>query len=232
MALALYDLDNTLLAGDCEHAWCEFLVDINVLDGDDFRVENERFYDKYLAGTLDIYESIELQLKPLMKHSPDKLHRWREEFMASRIEPMITAAAVSLVEKHRTAGDELAIITASNSFVSRPIAECFGISTLLAIELEHTGNRYTGGVLDTPTFREGKVLRIVEWLKETNYSLEGSYFYSDSHNDLPLLQLVENPMTVNPDPALHSHAQAAKWPILYVHSADHAVSLEPHHLLA
>ena len=95
--------------------------------------------------------------------------------MASRIEPMITAAAVSLVEKHRTAGDELAIITASNSFVSRPIAECFGISTLLAIELEHTGNRYTGGALDTPTFREGKVLRIVEWLKETDYSLEGSY---------------------------------------------------------
>src|SRR3954469_21516915 len=127
MALALHDLDNTLLAGDCEHAWCEFLVDINVLDGEGFRAENDRLYKKYLAGTLDIYESIELQLKILTEHSPDKLHRWQEEFMASRIEPMITAAALSLVEKHRAVRDELVIVTASNSFISRSIAECFGI---------------------------------------------------------------------------------------------------------
>ncbi|MBV9455090.1 MAG: HAD family hydrolase [Rubrobacter sp.] len=231
MALALYDLDNTLLAGDSERAWCEFLIDIGVLDGDEFRIENERLYKEYLAGTLNIYDSIKFQLKPLTEYSPDKLQRWQEEFMASRIEPMITPAAVALVEKHRAAGDELAIITASNSFVTRPIAERFRISNLLAIELERLGNRYTGKVLGTPTFREGKVIRLVEWLQETGHTLEGSYFYSDSHNDLPLLQWVENPVVVNPDPILCVFAEAVSWPILDVHG-EHPGSLEPQPLLA
>jgi HAD superfamily hydrolase (TIGR01490 family) len=231
MALALFDLDNTLLAGDSERAWCEFLIDIGVLDGDGFRAENERLYKEYLAGTLNIYDSIKFQLKLLTEHSPDKLRRWQEEFMASRIEPIITATAVALVEKHRAAGDELAIITASNSFVSRPIAERFRISTLLAIELEYVGNRYTGRVLGTPTFREGKVIRLLEWLQKTGQTLEGSHFYSDSHNDLPLLQWVENPVAVDPDPILRVFAAAVDWPILYLHSAaPYAASVEPHPL--
>jgi HAD superfamily hydrolase (TIGR01490 family) len=232
MAIALYDLDNTLLAGDSERAWCDFLIDIGVLDGEAFRTENERLYKEYLAGTLNIYDSIKFQLKPLTEYSPEKLRRWQDEFMTSSIEPMITPAAVSLVEKHRAAGDELAIITASNSFVTRPIAERFRIPNLLAIELERVGHRYTGRVLGTPTFREGKVIRLVEWLQETGHTLEGSYFYSDSHNDLPLLQWVENPVAVNPDPILRVFAEAVSWPILDLHDTDHPESLEPHPLLA
>ena len=232
MALALFDLDNTLLAGDSERSWCQFLIDTGILDGDDFRAENERLYNEYLAGTLDIYESIEFQLKILTEYSPDELGRWQEEFMAWCIEPMITPAAGALVEKHRVAGDELAIVTASNSFVSRPIAERFRIPTLHAIELERVGNSYTGRVSCTPTFREGKVVRLLEWLRETGETLEGSYFYSDSHNDLPLLQWVENPVAVDPDPILRVFAEAVGWPILYLHSAaPYPAPVEPHRLL-
>ena len=232
MALVLYDLDNTLLSGDSERAWCEFLIDIGVLEGDCVRLENQRLYNAYLDGTLDIYESIEFQLKPLVEYSPDKLRRWQEEFMTSRVEPMVTAAAVALVERHRAAGDELAIVTASNSFVSWPIAQRFCISTLLATELEQVGDRYTGRVLGTPTFREGKVIRLLEWLQGTGHTPEGSYFYSDSHNDLPLLRWVDNPVAVDPDPVLRAFAEAMNWPILYLHGANGPVSSESHSLLA
>ncbi len=219
MALALFDLDNTLLAGDSEHAWGEFLVEIGAVDEERFRAENDRLYEEYLAGTLDIYESIRFQLGPLMENSPDTLSRWYEEFMRSRIEPMITPAAVDLVEEHRAAGDELAIITASNSFVTRPIAEAFGVPTLLAIELERVDGNYTGRVLGTPTFQEGKVKRLREWLRSNGRTLEDSHFYSDSHNDLPLLELVDHPVAVDPDPLLRAHAEAAGWPILKLHDA-------------
>ncbi len=217
VALALYDLDNTLLAGDCEYAWCEFLVDTGVLECAEVRAENERLYGEYLAGTLDIHESVRFQLGPLVEHPPDKLRRWRAEFMHSRIEPMITEAAVALVEEHREAGDDLAIVTASNSFVSEPIAERFGIPTLLAVELERYEDCYTGRVLGTPTFREGKITRLMEWMQETARTLEGSYFYSDSHNDVPLLEWVPNPVVVDPDPILSAHAEAREWPVLRFH---------------
>ena len=217
VALALYDLDNTLLAGDSEHAWCEFLVDAGVLDGDEARAENERLYGEYLAGNLDIHESVKFQAAPLVKHPTDDLHRWRREFMASRIEPMITESAVALVEEHREAGDDLAIITASNSFVTEPIADRFGVPTLLAVELERHERRYTGRILGTPTFREGKITRLTEWMEDSGRSLDGSYFYSDSHNDLPLLKLVDNPVAVNPDPTLSAHAEAEEWPVLRLH---------------
>ncbi len=220
MALALFDLDNTLLAGDSEHAWGEFLVEIGAVDEDEFRAENDRLYEEYLAGTLDIYESIRFQLGPLMEHPPETLRRWQEEFMRSRIEPMITQAAVDLVEEHRGSGDELAIITASNSFVTRPIADRFGVRELLAIELERIFGRYTGRVLGTPTFQEGKVLRLQEWIESNGRTLEGSHFYSDSHNDLPLLQLVDHPVAVDPDPVLRAHAEEVGWPILSLHDAN------------
>jgi HAD superfamily hydrolase (TIGR01490 family) len=220
VALALFDLDNTLLAGDSEHAWGEFLVEIGAVDEETFRAENDRLYEEYLAGTLDIYESIRFQLGPLMEHPPDTLRRWQEEFMRSRIEPMITPAAIALVEKHRAAGDNLAIITASNSFVTRPIADCFGVRELLAVELERAYGRYTGRVLGTPTFQEGKVLRLQEWIKTKGLGLGGSHFYSDSHNDLPLLELVDHPVTVDPDPLLRAHAEAMGWPILSLHDAN------------
>jgi HAD superfamily hydrolase (TIGR01490 family) len=217
MALALYDLDDTLLAGDSERAWHEFLAEEGVLDGDGARAENERLHEEYLAGTLDIHESVKLQLEPLVEHPPDKLRRWRAGFMRSRIEPMITDEAVALVEGHRDAGDDLAIVTASNSFVTEPIAERFGIPTLLAVELERREDRYTGRVLGTPTFGEGKVTRLMEWTQETALTLEGSYFYSDSHNDLPLLERVDNPVVVDPDPILSAHAEARNWPVLRLH---------------
>jgi HAD superfamily hydrolase (TIGR01490 family) len=220
VALALFDLDNTLLAGDSEHAWGEFLIEIGAVDEEEFRAENDRLYEEYLAGTLDIYESIRFQLGPLMEHPPDTLRRWHEGFMRSRIEPMITPAAVDLVEEHRGSGDELAIITASNSFVTRPIADRFGVRELLAIELERACGRYTGRVLGTPTFQEGKVLRLQEWIESNGRTLEGSHFYSDSHNDLPLLQLVDHPVAVDPDPILRAHAEAMGWPILSLHSAN------------
>lgn len=220
MALALFDLDNTLLAGDSEHAWGEFLIEIGAVDEESFRAENDRLYEEYLAGTLDIYESIRFQLGPLMEHPPETLRRWQEEFMRSRIEPMITQAAVDLVEEHRGSGDDLAIITASNSFVTRPIADRFGVRELLAIELERIYGRYTGRVLGTPTFREGKVLRLQEWIESNCRTLEGSHFYSDSHNDLPLLQLVDHPVAVDPDPVLRAHAEAMGWPIVRLHDAN------------
>ena len=219
MALALFDLDNTLLAGDSEHAWGEFLIEIGAVDEETFRAENDRLYEEYLAGTLDIYESIRFQLGPLMEHSPDTLRRWQVEFMDSRIAPMITPASVDLVERHRAAGDDLAIITASNSFVTRPIADRFGVRELLAVELERVDGRYTGQVLGTPTFREGKVLRLREWLEGNGRTLKDSHFYSDSHNDLPLLELVDYPVTVDPDPRLRAHAEASGWPILSLHDA-------------
>jgi HAD superfamily hydrolase (TIGR01490 family) len=220
VALALFDLDNTLLAGDSEHAWGEFLIEIGAVDEESFRAENDRLYEEYLAGTLDIYESIRFQLGPLMEHPPDTLRRWQEEFMRLRIEPMIRQAAVDLVEEHRGSGDDLAIITASNSFVTRPIADRFGVRELLAIELERIYGRYTGRVLGTPTFQEGKVLRLQEWIESNGRTLEGSHFYSDSHNDLPLLQLVEHPVAVDPDPVLRAHAEAMGWPILRLHDAN------------
>ena len=220
VALALYDLDNTLLSDDCEHSWCEYLLEEGVLDGDGVRAENERLYGEYLAGTLDIHESVKFQLEPLIEHPPEKLRRWRAEFMGSRIEPMITEAALTLVEGHRDAGDDLAIVTASNSFVSGPIAERFGIPTLLAVELERHEDRYTGRVLGTPTFGQGKVTRLTEWTRETGRTLEGSYFYSDSHNDVPLLEMVDNPVAVNPDPALSAHAALREWPVLHLHGGS------------
>ena len=220
MALALFDLDNTLLAGDSEHAWGEFLIEIGAVDEEEFRAVNDRHYEEYLAGTLDIDESIRFQLGPLMEHPPETLRRWQEEFMRSRIEPMITQAAVDLVEEHRGSGDDLAIITASNSFVTRPIADRFGVRELLAIELERIYGRYTGRVLGTPTFQEGKVLRLQEWIESNGRTLEGSYFYSDSHNDLPLLQLVDHPVAVDPDPVLRAHAEAMGWPVVRLHDAN------------
>ena len=219
MALALFDLDNTLLASDSEHAWGEFLVEIGAV-GDDFRVENDRLYGEYLGGTLDIRESIEFQLKILVENQPEKLLRWRREFMATRIESMITPATLALVEKHRATGDELMIITASNSFVTRPIADRFGIRELLAVELERADGRYTGRVLGTPTFQEGKVVRLQGWIEDNGRTLEGSHFYSDSHNDLPLLELVDHPVAVDPDPVLRAHAEGVGWPILNLHEAN------------
>jgi HAD superfamily hydrolase (TIGR01490 family) len=217
MALAIFDLDNTLLAGDSDYLWGRFLVEKGAVDGAQYEQENERFYQQYKAGELDIHEFLRFSLAPLRKHPLPALKRWREEFLDTRIAPLITEAALSLVEKHRQAGDTLMIITATNAFVTRPIARRFGIEHLIASEPETLNGQYTGDVAGEPSFREGKVTRLQAWLEEQGQSLQDSWFYSDSHNDLPLLEQVDHPVAVDPDEALATIAKARNWPILQLH---------------
>jgi HAD superfamily hydrolase (TIGR01490 family) len=217
MALAIFDLDNTLLAGDSDYLWGRFLVEKGAVDGQCYEQENERFYQQYKAGELDIHEFLRFSLVPLRKNPLPLLKQWREEFLATKIAPLITEAACSLVEKHRQAGDILMIITATNAFVTRPIAKRFGIEHLIASEPETLNGQYTGEVAGEPSFREGKVNRLQIWLEENRQTLQGSWFYSDSHNDLPLLEQVDHPVAVDPDEALAEVAKARSWPILRLH---------------
>lgn len=217
MNLALFDLDNTLLNGDSDFEWSQFLIRIGVLDRELFEVKNLAFYEQYKAGTLDIHEFLDFQLKPLSRHSRQVLDTWHRQFMRESILPMITTAARELVQKHREAGDLCVIITATNSFVTGPIAREFGIQHLIATEPEEVGGEFTGRVADVPCFREGKIVRLTDWLGERLWTLEGfddSVFYSDSHNDLPLLQRVRHPVAANPDDALRAHAEANGWPVI------------------
>lgn len=214
MALAIFDLDNTLLGGDSDYLWAEFLVENKIVDGKNYRQTNQDFYDQYLAGTMDIFEFLAFQLKPLADNSPADLNRWRALYLAEKIEPIILPAAQALITKHRQQGDTLLIITATNSFITTPIAEKLGIPSLIATEPEVINGIYTGKVAGTPSYQEGKVKRLQEWLDTQNLTLEGSYFYSDSHNDLPLLDLVEHPIAVDPDPNLQTIAQQRGWKIL------------------
>lgn len=214
MTLAIFDLDHTLLAGDSDHAWGQFLIDREVVDAESYRRANERYYAQYRAGTLDIFEFLEFALKPLARHERDQLDAWHREFVATRIRPMITPAARALVEQHRRQGHTLMIVTATNRFVTAPIAREFGIDHLLATEPEEVDGRFTGRVAGTPCYREGKVARLRQWLEHNRETLAGSWFYSDSHNDLPLLELVDHPVAVNPDEVLRREAVARRWPVL------------------
>lgn len=213
MSLAIFDLDNTLLRGDSDYAWGQFLVEQHVVDGDEYERENQRYYDAYKKGTLDIMAFLAFSLRPLAETDRDQLNQWRQQFMREKIESMITPAARELVEQHRI-GDTLLIITATNSFVTRPIAEEFGVTNLIATEPEEIDGQFTGKVAGTPCFREGKVERLQLWLDENDESLKDSYFYSDSHNDLPLLDLVTHPVAVNPDQTLKDHAEKIGWPVM------------------
>jgi HAD superfamily hydrolase (TIGR01490 family) len=214
MTLAIFDLDNTLLRGDSDHAWGQFLVDKEVVDGASYREANERFYAQYQAGTLDIHEFLEFALRPLARHDRGTLDAWHREFMATRIRAMITPPARALVERHRAQGHTPLIITATNRFVTGPIAREFGITELLATDPEEKNGRYTGRVAGIPCYREGKVERLRKWLAGRGETLADSWFYSDSHNDLPLLRLVAHPVAVNPDPALRREAESRGWRIL------------------
>jgi HAD superfamily hydrolase (TIGR01490 family) len=215
MILALFDLDNTLLAGDSDFEWAQFLIDRGVLDREVYSARNQAFYDQYKAGTLDIREFLDFQLKPLSRHPRDVLDAWHAEYMAERIAPMLRDSARALVERHR---DEVrVIITATNSFVTAPIARAFGIDHLIATEPEVRDGAFTGGVSGTPCFREGKIERLEAWLAARGESLKNvikSTFYSDSHNDLPLLERVSHPVAVDPDAALRAHAAARGWPVI------------------
>jgi HAD superfamily hydrolase (TIGR01490 family) len=214
--LALFDLDNTLLAGDSDFEWAQFLIDHGVLDRELQEARNREFYEQYKAGTLDIHEFLDFQLKPLARHSREELDAWHRDFMAIRIRPMMTPAAKALVQEHLAAGDLCAVVTATNSFVTGPIAREFGIPHLIATVPAQEGGRFTGKPRGTPSFREGKITRVEDWLESLGLcwqSFGRSFFYSDSHNDLPLLEKVSNPVAVDPDETLRAHASAAGWPV-------------------
>jgi len=214
VALALFDLDNTLLAGDSDYLWGRFLAHEGLVDGERHERENLRFYREYQAGELDIHEFLRFALHPLTTHDPDLLREVRARFISETIEPIVAPGTPALLDHHRQRGDRLAIITATNSFVTAPIAALLGIADLLATEPEVIDGRFTGRPVGTPCFREGKVMRLEGWLAETGLDLTDSWFYSDSHNDLPLLEAVSHPVAVDPDPALRDTATANGWTVL------------------
>ncbi|MEO5702958.1 MAG: HAD family hydrolase [Gammaproteobacteria bacterium] len=214
MSLAIFDLDNTLLGGDSDYLWGQFLIEQGIVEREYYERENQRFYDEYLAGTLDIYAFLAFQLRPLAAHDMATLYAWRRKFLREQIQPVILPKARELVQRHRAQGDELLIITATNSFITGPIAEEFGVSNLLASEPQIIDGRYSGRVEGVPCFREGKVTRLNAWLTGRAFEPHEMWFYSDSHNDLPLLEKVGHPVAVNPDETLQQHAQKRGWPII------------------
>jgi HAD superfamily hydrolase (TIGR01490 family) len=217
VTLCLFDLDHTLLAGDSDYEWGQFLVDRGVLARDDYEAQNAAFFEQYKAGTLDIHEYLGFALRPLAAHTPADLARWHAEFMRERILPMITPRARALVSEHRDAGELCAVVTATNSFVTAPIARELDIPHLIATEPESLNGRFTGRVAGTPCFREGKIRRVDEWLAGMGRRLEDcgdSIFYSDSHNDLPLLERVRRPVAVDPDAQLAAEAARRGWPVI------------------
>lgn len=214
MALAIFDLDNTLIAGDSDHGWGQFLVDQGIVDKAAFERANDQFYQDYLNGVLDMDRYLEFSLAPLAQHPKQQLLLWREQFMADVIAPIMLEKAKQLVAKHREQGDTLLIITATNRFVTEPIAEALGIPHLIATEPEEIDGEYTGKVSGLPSFQEGKVTRLNSWLEETGLTLENAWFYSDSHNDLPLLERVDHPVAVDPDATLLKTAEERQWTVL------------------
>ncbi|HTP61244.1 MAG TPA: HAD family hydrolase [Burkholderiales bacterium] len=217
MNLTLFDLDNTLLACDSDYEWGQFLVDRGVLGRAEYEAQNAAFYEQYKAGTLDIHEFLGFALRPLAEHAPEDLERWHAEFMAARIRPAISAAARALVRRHLDEGDLCAVVTATNSFVTGPIAREFGVPHLIATEPERVAGRFTGRVAGVPCFREGKIRRVDDWLASQARALKDfsqSSFYSDSHNDLPLLERVSRPVAVDPDDRLAAEAARQGWQVI------------------
>lgn len=214
MALAIFDLDHTLLSGDSDHAWGQFLVDRGLVDPEVHQRRNDHFYEQYKAGSLDIHEYLEFAMRPLTEYDADHMHAERDIFLNDRIEPLVSQKARDLIRHHEERGDTLLIITATNGFVTYPIAERLGIEHIIAPHPEVIDGRYTGKTVGIPSFQDGKVTRLKRWMEEHQHDMEGSYFYSDSHNDLPLLRLVDHPVAVDPDPTLQAEAEANGWPVI------------------
>ncbi len=215
MNLALFDLDNTLLAGDSDFEWAQFLIGKGVLDREIHEAKNHEFYEQYKAGTLDIDVFLDFQLAPLARHSRAELDAWHREFVDTRMRPLISSAARHLVAKHAAAGDLLAIVTATNSFVTGSMTKEFNIPHLVATIPAQEDGRFTGRARGTPSFREGKIVRVEAWLESLGLWLGGfeqSWFYSDSLNDLPLLEKVSHPVAVDADPTLARIASQRGWP--------------------
>lgn len=212
--LALFDLDNTLLAGDSDYNWSLFLINEGLLDEKTHHDRNEQFYEDYKNGCLDIYEFLKFQLTPLSQHPKKRLDALHLKYMETVIRPLMTEKAQALVNKHQTKGDLCLIITATNSFVTKPIAAAYGIEHLIGTNPEIVDGEFTGNVSGVPSFQEGKVTRLNDWLNMRGQQLDDfdkSYFYSDSHNDLPLMKLVTNPVAVDADPQLTAYAESNGW---------------------
>ena len=214
MSIALFDLDNTLIAGDSDYLWGCFLVEQGIVDGTLYENENQRFYDQYKIGELDIHEFLDFQLKPLTEHSMETLNQWRSRYIEEKIIPILLPRAHELIEHHRQQGDTLVIITATNRFITGPIAGLYNIKHLLATEPEIINARYSGSITGVPCFQDGKVTQLESWLKANRQTLDDSWFYSDSHNDLPLLNRVSHPVAVDPDEILNQHASTQGWPVI------------------
>jgi len=219
MNLALFDLDNTLLSGDSDFEWAQFLIGKGVVDRELQEAKNIQFYEQYKAGTLDIYEFLNFQLAPLTRHSRAELDAWHHEYMARHIRPIVGDKARALVQQHLANGDLCAIVTATNSFVTGPIAREFGIPHLIGTvpAADVANGTFSGGPRGTPSFREGKIERVEGWLESLGLwwgSFEESYFYSDSHNDLPLMEKVTTPVAVDPDDTLRQQSQERDWRII------------------
>lgn len=212
--LAVFDLDNTLLAGDSDYLWGQFLVDSGHVNRDSYEAANQRFYEEYQAGTLDIVEFSRFSLQPLTTLDPALLQNLRQQFLEQRIQPVIAPGAAALLNRHRSAGHDLLITTATNSFVTAPIARLLGIDNLLATEPEIVDGRYTGALSGTPNFREGKIIRLQQWMQQQRKSYARIHVYSDSHNDLPLLELADQATAVDPDDTLRVLARERGWPVI------------------
>ena len=218
MRLTLFDLDGTLLPRDSDHAFGEFVVALGWADGEHFRRRNDAFYDDYLAGRLDIDAYVDFATAPWRERSAQELERATARFLDEIVRPMLHPAALALVRRHQQQGDLVAIVTATNDFVTRPISALLGVDELIATDLARdAGGRVTGRIRGVPAFREGKIARVHDWLQARGHTLDGferSTFYSDSTNDLPLLERVSHPVATNPGPALEELAQQRGWPIL------------------
>ncbi len=214
MTLAIFDLDNTLIGGDSDNLWGQYLYDQKLVDVTDFDQQNNQFYEHYKAGTLDIDAYLRFALGPLKGRTREVLDAWHKEFMRTIIEPIMLPKAEALIAGHRARGHTLLIITATNVFITRPIADALGIENLLGCEAEIVDGLYTGNPAGVPSYREGKVIRLNAWLAKTGESMDGATFYSDSHHDLALLELVTNPIAVDPDDQLRARAVQAGWPVM------------------
>jgi HAD superfamily hydrolase (TIGR01490 family) len=214
MTLALFDLDNTLLSGDSDYEWGRFLVSKGLVEAEQYETANQQFYEQYKHGVLDIHEFSAFSFKPLSERGMAELAELHREFMGSIIQPLMSPAARQLVENHRSQGHTLVIITATNSFITRPIADAFGIPHLLATEPKIVNGRYTREIDGVPCFQGGKVTRLQQWLANRHETLADSHFYSDSRNDLPLLEMVEHPVAVDPDETLRTTATTRGWPVI------------------
>lgn len=213
MRLAIFDLDHTLLTADSDFLWGQFLCQQGVVDADAYARENLRFYQDYQAGTLDIAAFCTFSFKPLTEHPRARLDAWRAAFLADKIEPVIAPGALPLIQQHKAAGDFTLIMTATNRFITAPIAERLGVDALIATDPEEVDGQFTGRVRGVANFQQGKVIRLAQWREDHPQAFDHVTFYSDSRNDLPLLEAADVAVAIDPDPVLKLEAEQRGWPI-------------------